>query len=299
MAFGRIKRSAELLKQAWGVLRGDPALAFFPVISGIATLLVIASFVTPVLLSPELRGAFQSLAESERAARHGEHLATEGHGQWMAIAILFAFYLATSFVTIFFNAALLGAADRKFRGQPTGVGVGIGIALGRLPQIVAWSLLSAVIGTVLRALEERVGFLGRIAVALVGAAWAIASYFAVPALVIEGVGPFEALSRSVQTIKRTWGESLALGIGFGIAGFLVALSGIGAIVAGIVIGAASGSAALGIAIASLGVLELVAWIIVASTLRAIVQAALYRYATDGVVPNGFDASAMQSAFVQK
>jgi hypothetical protein len=298
MAFGKIKRSAALLKQAWGVLRDDPALAVFPVLSGIATLLVIASFVTPVLLSPELRGAFESLAESERAARHGGH-AEGGQGQWMAVAILFTFYLVTSFVTIFFNAALLGAADRKFRGQPTGVGVGLSIALQRLPQIAAWSLLSAIIGTVLRLLEERVGFLGRIAIALVGAAWAIASYFAVPALVVEGLGPIDALKRSAETIRKSWGESLALGIGFGIANVVVTVSVILTVVAAIAISAATGSAAVMVALLALAVLELLSWVILATTLRAITQAALYRYATDGVVPNGFDAQAMQAAFVQK
>ena len=104
MAFGKIQRSAELFKQAWGVLRGDPQLAIFPVISAASTLLVIASF-----------------------------------------------------VTIFFNAALLGAADRKFRGLPTGVVEGLHVAIGRLPQILGWAIVSAIVGTILRMIEERSG----------------------------------------------------------------------------------------------------------------------------------------------
>ncbi len=300
MAIGKIKRSAALFKQAWGVLRGDPALAVFPVISAAATLLVIASFAVPVLLSEELRGTFISLAQSRRAATSG---ATAEHASAtatvVALALMFAFYLCTSFVTIFFNAALLGAADRKFRGQPTGVGVGISVALSRLPQILGWAVVSAIIGTILRALEERVGFLGRIAIMLVGTAWAIASYFVVPALVIEGVGPFAALKRSVAAIRKTWGEGLALAVGFGIMGFLITLLCLGIVATGLVLGIVAESVALAVAIASIGVLLLVVWAIVASTLRAIVQVALYRYAVDGVVPNGFDASAMQAAFARK
>ena len=149
---------------------------------------------------------------------------------------MFAFYFATSFVTIFFNAALLGAADRKFRGESGGVRDGIAVAMTRLPQILGWTLVSAVIGTILRALEERVGLLGRIVIALVGVAWAIASYFVLPALVIDGLGPVAALKRSASVIKQTWGEGLVLATGFGIAGILVSLLTIGVIVVGVIVG---------------------------------------------------------------
>ncbi len=302
MATGKIKRSAELFKQAWGVLKGNPTLMVFPILSTAALLAVLVSFALPVILSPELRSGFTQLVESARASRHGveaEPGAGSGTARALAIALMFAFYLVTSFVTIFFNAALLGAADRKFRGESAGVGDGIAVAMSRLPQIFAWSLVSAVVGTILRAIEERVGFLGRIVIALVGTAWAIATYFVVPALVIEGVGPVTALRRSVAAIRKTWGEGLVLAVGFGVVGFVVTLAAIVVTVGGVIVGAVAGSPALAIALGGLGLLSLMAWAVVASTLRSIVQVALYRYATDGVVPNGFDRMAMQAAFSKK
>ena len=126
-----------------------------------------------------------------------------------------------------------------------------------------------------------------------------ASYFAVPALVIEGVGPFEAVRRSSAAIGRTWGESLALGVGFGLAGILVTLACILTIGAGIVAGIATGSVVLGCAIGGLGLTALLVWVVVASTLRSIVQVALYRYALDGTVPPGFESGAMRAAFQAK
>lgn len=300
---GKIKRSGELFVQAWGVLKGDPALAMFPIISSVATLAVVASFVLPVALSPDLRQTFASVLESQ--GRHAAHAAAEdgqavsAGGRVLVLGIMFAFYLVTSFVTIFFNAALLGAADRKFRGEPTGVSVGISVAMSRLPQIIGWSILSAIVGTILRALEERVGFLGRIVIGLLGVGWAIASYFAVPALVLEGVGPIEAVKRSVSAIRKSWGEGLVLAVGFGLAGFLVTLLVLVIIAAGIVLGIMTESVALGIAVGSLGVLLLLAWGVVASTLKTIVQMALYRYAVDGVVPNGFQQSSLAGAFTKK
>lgn len=302
MAFGKIKRSSELFKQAWVVLKSDPALMLFPILSIAATLAVVASFAVPVLLSDDLRAAFSDLSESSRASRHGEEAAeatSSGGAQLTAVAIMFAFYFATSFVTIFFNAALLGAADRKFRGESGGVRDGIAVAMTRLPQILGWTLVSAVIGTILRALEERVGLLGRIVIALVGVAWAIASYFVLPALVIDGLGPVAALKRSASVIKQTWGEGLVLATGFGIAGILVSLLTIGVIVVGVIAGVVTQSIVVGVIIGGIGVLALIAWMIVASTLRSIVQVALYRFATDGVVPNGFDTAAMHAAFAAK
>ncbi|MFO0962199.1 MAG: DUF6159 family protein [Phycisphaerales bacterium] len=294
MAFGKIQRSAELFKQAWGVLRGDPQLAIFPVISAASTLLVIASFVLPVVFSPALQDSFHALINARRGVEN-----TDGASMVAAIAMTFSFYLVTSFVTIFFNAALLGAADRKFRGLPTGVVEGLHVAIGRLPQILGWAIVSAIVGTILRMIEERSGWLGRIVIALFGAAWAIASYFAIPALVIEGVGPIEALKRSVATIRKTWGESLVLAVGFGVVGFLISFAAIIVVVAGVVVGVVTQSVALGIAIGSIGVLALIAWIIVASTLRAIVQVALYRFATDGTIPQGFRQDSLQMAFARK
>ncbi len=274
----------------------------FPILSAAATLAVIASFVLPLFVSEDLRVAFDELLASTDP-KGGETDAANGtassSGELILFGIAFAFYFVMNFVTIFFNAALLGAADRKFRGEPGGVSVGLSIAMSRLPQILGWSLVSAVIGTILRALEERVGFLGKIAILLVGAAWAIASYFVLPALVLEGLGPIAALKRSVAVIKKTWGEGLVVAIGLGLVGFVITLLALGIVVGGVLIGATTKSLVLSGFIVAFGALLLVTWGIVASTLRSIVQVALYRYATEGAAPAGFDAAAMQAAFAAK
>lgn len=294
MAFRRIKTSSALFVQAWRTLKGDPTLVLFPVISTIATLLILASFALPIAMNPDLASEYYRAGEP---AADG----TEGPSrlQPASYAIAFAFYLVLSFSTIFFNCALLAAADRRFRGEPAGVAYGISAAMARLPQIIGWTLLSAVVGTILNMLERRLGIFGRIAVFLVGMAWAIATYFALPALVLEGVGPFTAVRRSVDAIRKTWGESLVLAIGIGLAGTLVTLVVGLTIVGGVVLIALGQPPAIGIAVIAVGVVLLIAWALVASTLTTIVRAALYRYAVDGSVPAGFDAAALQAAFARK
>ena len=335
----RVKRSAELFKCSWQVLRSDKQLALFPIISAAATLLLAASFLAPILSVPALRSDAWTFAsdmrhdhqalESEQGRAPDPEPATNATSDSatadgttdrppgspapelsaLDIGFLlygFIFYLACSFVVIFFNAALVGAANRKFEGEPTGVMIGIRIAIQRLPQILAWSLVSALIGTILRTLEQNMGTVGKIVIALLGVAWGIASYFAVPTLVVEGVGPIRALRNSVGAIKRTWGESLVIAIGFGCIGGLVTMAGICMLVAGGLVAGMLASqdrvveaATVGGIIFSSGLAVLILWSVLSYTLMAITRTALYRYAVDGVIPGGFNEEALAAAFVNR
>jgi hypothetical protein len=318
--FGRIQRSSALFKASWSVLREDKTLLLFPILSSLASLVIIASFAIPVvtLLTTDetLRNevistmdqANQSPSEAAAATNEtgGDSGAVIPEG-WKitGYVYLFAFYFVTSFMVIFFNAALIAAANERFQGRPTGVGAGISVALKRLPQILGWTLVATTVGLVLRAIEERVGLVGKIIVSLLGIGWAIAIYFAVPAVVLEGVGPIGAIKRSAQTIRKTWGESLTIAVGFGIAGFLITFLGIILLVGGgVAIAAAAGDGTAigmtaGIAIAICGILVLVGWAILSGTLRGITQTALFRFATDGTVVSGFDQNDLEVAFQKK
>lgn len=344
----RIKRSAALFKSSWSVLKTHRSLLLLPVLSSIVTLVVVASFIAPVvttvMLNADLRNEITTeiAQQNEQANRRENQQAnraspgdapdstpTAKPGQaaageappdpngasglskgWEITGIIyfFIFYATTTFVVIFFNAALVAAANEHFQGNPSGLGVGIRLATRRLPQILGWAILSATIGTVLRMISERSGLIGKIVIGLVGMAWTIASYFAVPALVVEGVGPFKALKLSVGTLKETWGESLVIAVGFSIAGLLINLLSIGCIIGGaimVAVGLAGNTPStatnislevLGVLIGAAGIVTMVAWAILEGTLRGITQTALYRFAKTGDVPDGFDRDTMEAAF---
>ena len=320
---GRIQRSSALFKASWSVLREDKTLLLFPILSSLASLVVIASFAIPVVtllttdetLRNEVITTMNQAEQANQSPSEAAAATNETGGDSGAVipegwkitgyVYLFAFYFVTSFVVIFFNAALIAAANERFQGRPTGVGAGISIALKRLPQILGWTLVATTVNLILRAIEERVGLVGRIIVSLIGIGWAIAIYFAVPAVVLEGVGPIGAIKRSGQTIRKTWGESLMIAVGFGLAGIVITVFGIILIVGGgLAIAAAAGDGTAigmtaGIAIATCGVLVLVGWAILSGTLRGITQTALFRFATDGTVVSGFDQHDLEVAFQQK
>ena len=169
-------------------------------------------------------------------------------------------------------------------------------------------VLAALLGTVLRMISERSGLLGRIVIGLVGMAWAIASYFAVPAVVLEGVGPITAVKRSVETLRANWGESLYIAVGFSLVGGLILFLAIPAmLIGGVMVGYAFidrgedsvGIGVLGGIVCLVGVGTAIGWSILEGTLKGITQAALYRFAKTDEVPDGFGREDLQAAFQQR
>ena len=286
----RISRGWELVQESWSVLRQDKALMIFPILSSIACILVAASFAIPFLVVPELGRAFAEQKDHEQAANTGKII---------SYILGFAFYFVNYFVIVFFNVALVSCALSRFRGGNPTVSDGLNAAAQRLPQIFAWALLAATVGMILRTLEERLSFLGKLAVGLIGMVWSMAIYFVVPVLAAERVGPFEAVKRSSKILMKTWGESLVGNISIGIITLLASLPGIGLLVGGFVAGGALNSLALGIAIGACGVLYLVFLAILTSTLQQIFLAGTYLYAAEGVVAPGFREDLLRNAFRKK
>jgi len=281
----RIKTSWRIAKQCWSVLLLDSELLIFPLLSAGALLLVMASFFVPLWESGLLKAA----------AEHHHHVtATQDP---VLFAAYLAFYLVCYFVIIFFNAALVSCAMIRLRGGNPSVGDGLRAAVRCLPAILGWALLSAVVGMVIQAIEERVGFLGRLVVGFIGLSWAIASYFVIPTIVTESVGPVEALKRSASIIKKTWGETLTVQVGLSVVAFGAGLVAMVVIFAGGVL--MPMSPALGGSLMALGFLGFFAALVVTATLHAILTAALYLYAADGKVPQNFDNALLQGAFAPK
>lgn len=272
---GRFERSWSLAKQSWGVLRGNPSLAVFPIVSSVAILLVTASFFIPLVLAVGLKNLEQPPA--------------------YAYGVTFLYYLVSYFVVVFFNAALIHCANEALEGRSADFGDGIHAAMRRIGPILGWSLLSATIGTILNAISERLGFVGQIIIGLLGAAWNIVTFFAVPMLVLQGVGPIDAVKGSWATIRKTWGETLIGNAGVSLAVFVMALP---AIVL-IVLAAFTGVVALIVAAVALSVLYWAVLAAVGSCMNGIYTTAVFSYAHTGEIPSGFDGQTIRQAFTEK
>ena len=271
----------QLMKASWHVLMQDKALLVFPVVSGIACFLVLLTFIVPAL--------------GLGAAGQGNLF--RGQGEVLGWVLLFCYYLCNFFVVFFFNAALVDFVVTRMRGGEPTIGNSLRAAAACMPQIAAWAVLSATVGVVLKALEGRAGFLGRIVVSLLGFAWALVTYFVVPIIVIERKGALASVESSKDLLAKTWGKQIVSGLGYGLIGFLLTIPAIAVLIAAFVgVLASQGSHAGGwgtLAVAA--ILYLVGLVIVMSALRAIFGVVLYLFAKTGTAPDGFDAADLLGA----
>lgn len=288
--FERAKLGWSMARSAIGVVRRHPTLLVFPVLSGLALLALLATILLP--------GVLPSVGRQLSALNQGQ-----GNGVGL-LALVAAYYLSLWFIMVFFNAALVFSVLRAFETGRASLGEGLAMAAYRLPQILGWTLVAATVGVILSAitsaLKERAGILGSFVGSLFEAAWAVLTYFAVPALVVEGVGPIRAVRRSGEIMRRTWGESLGGEFGLGLVGLVLSLP---LLVLMAVLWATApgpevvgGGAALGTPLVLLIAAYAVAVTIVLSTLSTVLRSALYMYAANGQLPPGFDEGALAGAF---
>ena len=274
--FAKFSRSWELVKASAGVLRSDKELLVFPVISGIAALFVLASFVIPIVSLKLFEG---------------------GTGP-LGYVIGFLFYLCQYFVIFFFNSALVGAAMIRLNGGDPTVADGLRIARERMLPILGYATIAATVGLLLQFLKNKDNFVIRMLGSLLGTAWTVASFLVVPVLVANKIGPIDAVKKSIELLKTTWGENAVgqLGIGF-VFGFIMA----GVIITGVVLSflGFTVSPYLGGSLVVLTVLSALTVGIIQSALSGVYAAALYRFANDGVAPQGFEGMGLQTAFQAK
>jgi hypothetical protein len=282
--FDRMSRSWNIVRQSWNILLEDKKLMVFPVASGLASLATVVSFAVPAIVSI------------------AHHLPQNGEFKvppyWYALG--FAFYMLMAFVTFYFNVAVMHCAAMRLDGQTPTLRDGIRGANSHALTLLGWSAISATVGIVLRTIEQRFGFIGRIVISLVGAAWAAVTYFVVPVLVFERVGAGDAVRRSTQLLKATWGEALVAQTGTGVVFGWLAMLGFFPIFLGVYLGVNElAPPVIAVGIFSLSFMYWLFLAVVSSAITSIYHVVLYRYAATGAVSGGFSADVLSSQFAPK
>ena len=274
--FESIGRSWELVKASWRILSQDRKLLVFPVLSGIFTLIVVASFILPLFLS----GAVFSRTPT---------------GQVPGIVYLFLFYVVCYFVAIFFNTGLITCVSARLQGRETSISEGLSNAVRHIVPILMWAIIAATVGMILRTVQNRVGFIGKIAVALVGGIWSLVTIFVVPVLVLENKGVVDATKESIALFRKTWGESVVGSVSIGVIFGAIMIVGLLGVFAAFL------TRSITVMILSVGlfIVLLAVVSVVASAMQGIFVTALYTYAKTGNVPTGFGKGVIENAFVPK
>lgn len=282
-------RSWMITKLTFSVINKDRELLWFALLSFFFSVVFSICMIFPSVIATLMENNFS------QESLHG-----------FEYTMVFLTYFGLAFIATFFNVCVVYTTRMRFEGGNATFGESIRFAFSRFSLIVQWALLSATVGLILRILHNLASSLGKIGelvanilIGLLGMAWSIVTIFVVPALVYEGLGPFQAIKKSTEVIKRTWGESLIKAIGLGLvqffAFFLIFL----------------GSAALTYALATafdvtgllvgiaIGVFLLLLAGLIFTVANTIFNTALYVYANNHQVAEGFSEDVMKGAFKQK
>lgn len=274
--FERLSNGWQLAKLSYQTINENRSLLLLPVFSGIALIATLATF---------FGGTFFLIGDQIDTLMNDDQ-----YGAALGYALIFIYYLVSFFVAVFFNTALIHCAIKILNGEEATIGDGVAFAWSRVGKILAWSMLSATVGTLLQALQET-GKIGQIVSSIIGVAWSILTFFVVPILVYEDRGVIDSVKESGRLIKQKWGESLSATVSFGFFNFLgvLAAMGIGIALAVYV------NAVLGIVV---GILLFMLVATITSAAHSVFVAAVYNHVI-GRPTGHFDGRSLDSVFMPK
>ena len=279
--FDRLSKGWALGKTSLKTIQENPALMLFPVISGASLILVSLSF---------FGGGY--FLFGEKILPIADNNTPLSSLDIVSYLMLFLFYIANYFVIVFFNVGLVRCARIILEGGDTNFTDGFQYARTRIGTILAWALMAATVGIILKTIQERVGTFGSIIYGIIGLVWGIATFFVVPVIAYEDVDPFEAVKRSAQVMKEKWGESIGASFSFG----LFAL--IGIILIALPLGFLVGFLIDWLAGAVVFILAFILVQIVVSAANMVFTTAAYQHVNHRPV-GGFDDDVLENIFVKK
>jgi Family of unknown function (DUF6159) len=275
------RRSWSLFKSSLLLVKQDRKLVVLPLMSIIAVVVTAGAFLLAVWsVHPFVNDANNELGGS-----------TEQSFTPATVALLVLGYLCITFVGMFFNIALVCAANDRLQGGTPTLRSALAGAMKHAGPIALWAIFSATISIAIRVASERVGLIGRIVVSLIGVAWSVATFFVIPIMIVEGVGVNEAFGRSKELMRKTWGEQIVGGaiVGLAMIPFWIVL-----VLVGWFARAFFGEIAL-LPVAIVFVL-LVAF---GNMISAVFSTVLYQYAKTGMAPVGFRTDYINESFKAK
>ncbi len=282
--FETFSRSWEITKMSFNVIKKDKELLLFPLLAGIFSIIFIVTMLFPSIVVSFMGGR-----------------GPESYGI-IEYLLFFITYLGLAFIATFFNVCVVYTTKIRFEGGNATFWDSINFARSKISVILTWSIIVATVGLILRLIDniaERAGESGRIVLniltSILGMMWSIITIFVVPAMVYDNLRPMGAIKKSVQTLKRTWGESLIRYFGLGLIQFLFFLLGIIVTVTLLFVLAGVGPIGIIITIAIAG-LYFLGVILVFNVANTIFNTALYVYADSGKIPEGYNKEIMQNAF---
>jgi hypothetical protein len=175
----RLGDGARLMRASFDVVRANPALLWFPLASTVCLVVVTLFWIFEGTWLYAVREPWE-----------------------MYLFVVLAGLYSLTFVGVFFNVALAGAADDALDGQEPSFGDALGLAWSRVGPVAGWAAWSLSVSLVLGLVESFKGlkWVGRAA----QVAWTFATFFVVPLIAIQGIDAGEARRESMMIARAEW-----------------------------------------------------------------------------------------------
>lgn len=274
MAFERVKAGWSLARSVRRMVSGDRGLLVYPVLSGIIGVILFALSFVGALLIP-----------------------ISAPIQWKVIAGFFISYVVTAFMSTYFLVAMLIA----FKAYESGQAITIRDSLSRTrpysKRIFQWAVFYTILVMLLRLIESRFrGVSGLIVAGLGSAGIAIATFFAVPAILEKKLGPIDAVKDSLGTIRRTIGPIFGGVAYIDLYTLMFTLLGVFIAVAGFTV---MPTIALKLFVVATGVVLMVLGFVLNFTYYNIFKLLLYDYFNGQKLPDEIDENLVQAAIKRR
>ncbi len=219
---------------------------------------------------------------------------------WSSLGLL-VIYFVSMFLATFFNVAFYSEIIAALDGRGVSFRRGLRTARSRLRSILAWSLLAGVVGWIIRTLEQRLPLAGRIVMGLIGMAWSVAAVFVIPVIIQTQPqsNPIRILQHSALTLKRSWGEGLIGYVGFSAGNLVIFLCSLAPLLLAGAAAYAFKSLTLILVAGAIWLLGLLLIAYVSGVAGHVYRCALYKYATEGVVPEPYSQDLLDMAWKVK
>jgi hypothetical protein len=264
-----------LTKECFRVIRSRRELMLLPVLGTVSSCLVTILFAVPLALADWL-----------------DH-------EFVVLLTLFGYYYAQQVVVLFASSSLLHMVVETFKGERPTLAQGVQFSMSRLDKILSWACLGGVVGVILHRLDKgkEESRVRRFLRKLVGGAWNLVSFFAFPILILENLGPVDAMRRSLDLIVNTWGARSRAAQGFQAVTFVAFVVGFVGMLSGVALAHYTGAALwLYVTFAVVVPYAILAGFFIAS-ITQVHRVALYLYATDSEVDVPLSSTALEGAFV--
>jgi len=286
---GRLKTAWLLLKQSLKILKYNKQLLRYPFMGGLICLLITIVVGLIMFMSGDtfIYSTVDALGQEE------------SNLTWPGMLVGFVYYVIAYFIIFMYNAGLAAHVLDVFRGKSQNYQHYMSIAWSKRGPIFLYSLISATVGIILDAIEQRSRLVGYIVSRILGAVWRLANLFTIPVIVDSEASATSAIKQSTQLFISRWGENIGARIGFGGLAFLLYLL----VLIPFIIVMAIISSFLGVAgfvfLFAVIFISLIVFITIESAASNILSTALYFYAKYQQIPAAFEPELLNAVFIPK